>query len=181
MSTRALSNSAVWIDGAGMAEILVAYATKAGGTEEIAEAIGESIRAASHEVTVLDAAAVGTVAPYQAVVLGSALYSGRWRPEAVRLLKRNVGLLATRPVWLFHSGPLGPAQIPQRAPRKIRELAARIGADEPVTFGGRLTPETAVGFLTRKMANGSAAGDYRDWDAIGCWARKIAQQLVAAH
>jgi menaquinone-dependent protoporphyrinogen oxidase len=163
-----------------MSEILVAYATKMAGTKEIAEAIGERIRSAAHEVVVLDAADVTTVAPYKAVVLGSALYAGRWRPEAVKLLKRNADLLAHKPVWLFHSGPLGPEQVPQRAPRKVRELAARIGAEEPATFGGRLTPDTAVGFLAKKMAQGPVAGDYRDWEAIELWAYKIAQQLVAA-
>ena len=163
-----------------MSEILVAYATKMAGTKEIAEAIGERIRSAAHEVVFLDAADVTTVAPYKAVVLGSALYAGRWRPEAVKLLKRNADLLARKPVWLFHSGPLGPEQVPQRAPRKVRELAARIGAEEPTTFGGRLTPDTAVGFLAKKMAQGPVAGDYRDWDAIELWAYRIAQQLVAA-
>jgi menaquinone-dependent protoporphyrinogen oxidase len=98
----------------------------------------------------------------------------------VRLLKRDAGLLAERPVWLFHSGPLGHQQIPQRAPRKVRELAARIGADEPVTFGGRLKPETAVGFLATRMAKGPIAGDYRDWEAIDLWAYRIARHLVAA-
>ncbi|GLY49866.1 flavodoxin domain-containing protein [Lentzea sp. NBRC 102530] len=163
-----------------MAEILVAYATKMTGTKEIAEAIGARIRTASHEVTVLDAAEVQTVAPYKAVVLGSALYAGRWRPEAVKLLKRNADLLAKRPVWLFHSGPLGHEVAPQNAPKKVRELAARIGADEPKTFGGRISPQTAVGFLAKRMAQGPMAGDHRDWEAIDLWAYEIAQQLVAA-
>lgn len=163
-----------------MAEILVAYATKSGSTKEIAEVIAEQIRHAAHEVTVLDAADVRSVEPYKAVVLGSALYAGRWRREAVKLLTRNEKLLARRPVWLFHSGPIGPQQVPQRAPRKVREIAARIGADEPVTFGGRLTSETAVGFIARKMARTSMAGDFRDWDEIRLWAYVISERLVAA-
>jgi menaquinone-dependent protoporphyrinogen oxidase len=163
-----------------MAEILVAYATKMGATKEIAEAIAERIRSASHEVTVLDVADVGSVEPYKAVVLGSALYAGRWRPEAVKFLKRNASVLARKPVWLFHSGPLGTDLSAQKAPPKVRELAVRIGADQPATFGGRLTAETAVGFFARKMAQGSMAGDHRDWDAIALWANNIAEQLVAA-
>ncbi|MET8764898.1 flavodoxin domain-containing protein [Lentzea sp. NPDC004782] len=163
-----------------MAEVLVAYATKMGGTKEIAEAIAARIRAASHEVIVLDAAKVRSVEPYKAVVLGSALYAGRWRPGAVRMLKRTEHALARKPVWLFHSGPLGASQVPQRAPRRVRELAARIGADQPITFGGRLTAQTAAGFLARKMARGPMAGDYRDWDAIDQWAHSIAEHLVAA-
>ncbi|WP_086664205.1 flavodoxin domain-containing protein [Lentzea kentuckyensis] len=163
-----------------MTEILVAYATKMGATKEIAEAIAARIREASHEVTVLDAADVDSVEPYKAVVLGSALYAGRWRKEAVRLLTRNEKLLHTRPLWLFHSGPLGSDLSPQQAPRKVREIAARIGAEEPFTFGGSLTPQTAVGFFARKMAQGSMAGDFRDWDEIDRWAYTIAQRLVAA-
>jgi menaquinone-dependent protoporphyrinogen oxidase len=163
-----------------MTEILVAYATKMGATKEIAEAIATRIRSASHDVVVLDAAHVGSVEPYEAVVLGSALYAGRWRREAVKLLTRNEKLLLTRPLWLFHSGPLGTDLTPRRAPRKVREIAARIGADEPITFGGRLTPETATGFIAKKMAQGPMAGDFRDWDEIERWACTIAQRLVAA-
>jgi menaquinone-dependent protoporphyrinogen oxidase len=163
-----------------MTEILVAYATKMGATKEIAEAIATRIRSASHDVVVLDAADIGSVEPYKAVVLGSALYAGRWRREAVKLLTRNEKLLHTRPLWLFHSGPLGADLAPQQAPRKVREIAARIGAEEPITFGGRLTPETAVGFIARKMATGPMAGDFRNWGEIDRWAYTIAQRLVAA-
>jgi len=163
-----------------MSEILVAYATKMGATKEIAEAIAARIRAASHEAVVLDAADVGSVEPYKAVVLGSALYAGQWRRAAVKLLTRNEKLLHTRPLWLFHCGPLGTELTSQQAPRKVRELAARIGADEPITFGGRLTPENAVGFIAKRMATGPMAGDFRDWDEIDRWAYTIAERLVAA-
>ena len=176
----ALSKVGVRTHCVGMAEILVAYATKSGSNREIAEVVAEQIRHAAHEVTVLDAAEVRSVEPYKAVVLGSALYSGRWRREAVKLLTRNEKALARKPVWLFHSGPVGPQQVPQRAPRQVREIAARIGAEEPITFGGRLSSETAVGFLARRMAQTGAAGDFRDWDEIRLWAYMISERLVAA-
>lgn len=163
-----------------MAEILVAYATKMGATKEIAEAVAKRIRSAAHQVTVLDVADVESVEQYKAVVLGSALYAARWRPEAVRFLKRNAAALARKPVWLFHSGPLGDDLSSQKAPRKVRELATRIGAEQPATFGGRLTPDTAVGFFAKKMAQGPMSGDFRDWNAIELWANHVAEQFVAA-
>ena len=58
-------------------QILVAYATKYGATKEIAEKIGQVLRQAGLRVEVLPAAQVDTLAPYQAVVLGSAVYAGR--------------------------------------------------------------------------------------------------------
>src|SRR5688500_11299839 len=98
-----------------MAEILVAYATKMGATNEFAEAVAAQIRSASDEGTALSDAEVGSVEPYKAVVLGSALYAGRWRPEAGKFLKRNARALSRKPVWLFHSGPLSTNLSHQKA------------------------------------------------------------------
>jgi len=42
-----------------------------------------------------------------AVVLGSAVYMRRWRPEARRFLRRFRRELAHRPFWVFSSGPVG--------------------------------------------------------------------------
>ena len=41
------------------------------------------------------------------IVLGSAVYIGRWRKEAARFLKANEKILSHRLVWLFSSGPTG--------------------------------------------------------------------------
>src|SRR6266540_6285422 len=105
---------------------LVAYATEMGSTREIAEAIGDEIARTGIEVDVVPAAGVTDVRPYQAVVVGSALYMGRWRRPAVLLLKRHTAVLRDRRVWLFHSGPIGKAdQVEaQRAPANVRKLAA---------------------------------------------------------
>ena len=85
--------------------VLVAYGTKHGATAEIAEAIGKALIAAGLGVDVRRARRVRSLAPYQAVVLGSAVYAGRWRRDAMRLLRRAE--LRERAVWLFSSGPVG--------------------------------------------------------------------------
>jgi menaquinone-dependent protoporphyrinogen oxidase len=61
--------------------VLIAYATKYGATAEIAEKISEVLRQAGLTADVLPAAKVSDVTPYQAVVLGSAVYAGQWRGE----------------------------------------------------------------------------------------------------
>lgn len=66
-----------------MSTYLVAYASKMGATREIAEAVGTELLAADHRVSVASAGNVGDVRGYDAVVLGSAVYAGRWRGEAV--------------------------------------------------------------------------------------------------
>jgi menaquinone-dependent protoporphyrinogen oxidase len=158
--------------------VLVAYASKMGATAEIAEGIGAEIRQHGHVVDVLDVRQVRSIAGYDAVVVGSAIYTGRWRPEAVHFLRRFADALRTRQVWLFHSGPVGPhADRQQAMPKKVRRLAQRIDATPATTFAGRLEPDTAKGFLARRMAATELGGDVRDWDLIGAWAQDVAAAI----
>ena len=161
-------------------KVLVAYASKMGATADIAEAIGDELRSHGHDVDVLDVAQVRTIEPYDAVVLGSAIYIRRWRRDAVRFLRSNVDELRKRQVWLFHSGPVGPDKDQEQTmPSAVRHLADKIGAAPAVTFAGRLEQATAKGFLARHLATGNLAGDSRDWAKIRAWADSISTAIPA--
>src|SRR3954462_14122995 len=58
--------------------ILVAYATKHGSTREVAEAVAGTREQRGVDVDVLPAASAGSLDGYDGVVLGGALYTGRW-------------------------------------------------------------------------------------------------------
>lgn len=162
-------------------DVLVAYASKMGGTAGIATTVAEELRAHGVAVDVSPAADVAAVEGYRTVVLGSALYARRWRPDAVRFLKRHARALRGRDVWLFQSGPCGPdaAEPDQPEPSNVARLRAVIDARPPVTFGGVLDPATARGFLARRMARGELAGDFRDPERIRRWAAGIAAVVQA--
>jgi menaquinone-dependent protoporphyrinogen oxidase len=162
-----------------MTAVLVAYAGRHGGTRQIAEVIGAELGEAGLTVEVRDAADVAGVEDYAAVVVGSALYYHRWRPEAVRLLESNARALAERPVWLFHSGPCGPGAATHQVslPANVALLAARIDAERTATFGGRLDPATVRGLIPKLLASGRRAGDFRDWDRIKAWARDVGRRV----
>src|SRR5215207_2803044 len=97
--------------------VLVAYASKHGATEEIAKAIADELRAHGLDVDCLPADQVADPIPYEGVVLGSAIYMARWRRPARKFLSRHRDALAKRPLWVFSSGPL--ARTPTR-PRRNR-------------------------------------------------------------
>jgi menaquinone-dependent protoporphyrinogen oxidase len=167
-------------------QVLVAYATKHGGTAEIAERIGEVLRQAGLRTDVLPADRVGDLASYRAVILGSGVYIGRWRKEAARFLKANEQLLTEQMVWLFSSGPSGegdPVELTEgwRFPGALQPIADRIQPRDIAIFHGVLD-EKRLGFIEKWMIKNIKAplGDFRDWDAIEAWATAIADALKEA-
>ena len=114
------------------ARVLVAYATKYGATAEIARKIGQTLDAAGVPADVMPTDRAGDPTGYDAVVLGSAVYAGRWRGEAVEFLERNEAALTQRPTWIFSSGPTGegdPVQLSNgwRLPKSLEPAAAENG------------------------------------------------------
>ncbi|MBZ4019647.1 flavodoxin domain-containing protein [Streptomyces purpurogeneiscleroticus] len=165
----------------GAANILVAYGTKNGSTAEIADVIADTLRAAGPRCEVRPAADVRDVTEYDAVVLGGALYAGRWHRDAVRFARRHRKALAGRPVWLFSSGPLDPSAGERDIPpvRGAARAAAHLDAREHITFGGCLK-EGARGFLARMILKQGKGGDFRDMDRIRAWARGTAKEIEAS-
>jgi menaquinone-dependent protoporphyrinogen oxidase len=161
-----------------MTRVLVAFASKMGGTQGIAEAIGEELLGRGLDVEVRDVGGVSSVDGYGAVVLGSAIYTARWRPEAARFVRRHSAELAGRRVWLFESGWIGKHPELLAATPGGRRRATRVGADMPVVFGGRLDPDLATGPLDRMLAR-RKSGDFRDFTKIRTWARKVADSVLA--
>lgn len=164
-------------------KVLVAYATKYGATAGIAERIGQTLQQAGLAAEVRLAAGVRDLSPYDAVVLGSAVYTGQWRKEAVDLLTGHERALTDRPVWLFSSGPTGEGDPNEllngwHFPESLEETAARIKPRDIAFFSGEIDPGKLT-FVEKMLVKGINAptGDYRDWEAIESWANSIADAL----
>ncbi|MCJ7513480.1 MAG: flavodoxin domain-containing protein [Anaerolineales bacterium] len=162
---------------------LVAYASKSGGTEQFAHAIGEVMRFACRTVGVQIVDKVDTLDGNQAVVLGSAVYVGQWRKEAVTFLEANETSLASRQVWLFSSGPTGvgdPVELVKgvRLPGALQPVADRIRPRD-IAFSHGVLDTKKVSLAERLVIKGVKApvGDFRDWEQIRAWAASIASAL----
>lgn len=160
--------------------VLVAWGSKAGGTEGIAQILGEKLRAQGIEVVLQLASAVRDVRGFDGVLIGGALYANRWHRTAHRLVARNVAALRQVPVWLFSSGPLDDSADERTIPptSEVATLMQRVGALGHITFGGRLQPD-AKGFPASAMAK-KHAGDWRNPERIAAWAAAIAVTLPHA-
>ena len=123
------------------------------------------------EADLVEPAEVRDLSDYDAVVLGSAVYAGRWMAPATDLVDRCRPQLAGRPVWLFSSGPVGSPAIPAEGPA-VSKLMEQTGALGHHVFAGKLD-RAELGRLERTMVRAVRApeGDYRDWADICEWAR----------
>jgi menaquinone-dependent protoporphyrinogen oxidase len=170
---------------------LVVYASKHGATRGIAERIAAKLGEAGQEAEVRPVEAVDHLIGYDAFVVGSAVYAAHWQKEASAFVRQNRVVLASRPVWLFSSGPLGTQATDAKGrdltvaaePKEIAEFEGAIGPKGHRVFFGALDPGT-LGFSERAIRKLPAArtmlpeGDFRDWAEIDAWASDIAHDLA---
>jgi menaquinone-dependent protoporphyrinogen oxidase len=159
--------------------VLVSAASRHGATVEVAATIGEALRTAGLQVFVLAPDEVDRLDGYDAAVLGSAVYVGRWLEPARDLVERHKVALSRIPVWLFSSGPIGDPLKPAEDPADAAPLAALVGARAHRTFAGCVDRgRLSFGERAVMAAVRAPEGDYRAWDAIEAWAQDIAAALL---
>jgi menaquinone-dependent protoporphyrinogen oxidase len=165
-------------------KVLLTYASRSGSTAEIGDKIAEVLRLTGFAVDLLPVAEVNELEEYSAVILGSAVYYGRWRKEAVKFLKDQEGALMDKKVWFFSSGPAGegdPVALLDgwTFPPLLGEIADRIQPQGTVVFHG-VMERSKMNFIERWLLKKMEAplGDFRDWDSITAWAERIAADLI---
>lgn len=156
--------------------VLVTYSSVHGATAEIARAIALTLGRAGIDADAMPVADVQDVRGYHAVVLGSAVYGGKWRSEAVGFLHRFGLQLFSRDVWLFQSGPLGTSAqgIVKSLPANVGVYAEYLRVEGVATFGGKLDGLSG-GPVAKFLARAGFAGDYRDFTEIRLWAEAVAR------
>jgi menaquinone-dependent protoporphyrinogen oxidase len=158
--------------------VLVIVASKHGSTAEIASALGEGLAGRGITTVVNEVADVSDIKGYDAVLLGSAVYAGRWMKAARELVELRHEELAERPVWLFSSGPVGEPLRPAEDPVDVATITAAIGARGHRVFPGRLD-KSKLGLAEKALVMSMRVpdGDYRNWDEVAAWAGEIADAL----
>lgn len=164
--------------------VLVAYASRAGSTAGVAEAVGRSLTAHGLPVEVRHVSEVQDVTPYWAVVVGSAIRIDRWLPEAMDFIQRHRADLAQRPTAAFlvcmalglASTPQQRAQAEKSADAYMQPVRALINPAREGMFGGALKV-SAIKEAHWRLAFSVIVGlrvwreaDYRNWEAIQGWA-----------
>src|SRR5512138_1511332 len=161
--------------------ILLAYASRFGSTQEVAETIASTLSEAGLEVDLQPMQEVKSLDRYDAVVLGAAIYNAKWNAEAHQFVSRHQGALAQLPVAVFTLGPLSASEAAKRNSRRQLDVElAKYPGLKPIAleiFAGKYDPtKPGLNFFERFLP----ARDYRNWDAIRAWANALSAQLQRA-
>jgi menaquinone-dependent protoporphyrinogen oxidase len=169
-------------------KILVAYASQAGSTGGVAETIGTTLAEGGAAVDVRPVQAVKDLDGYQAVVLGSAIHSGKWLPEAVDFLQGHQAELRRMPTAFFLVCMLAATSSKSNQNFVAQFLADQRALVKPVAegrFAGALlfdkhSPGEAFGLRIFSLycGLGLRGGDYRDPEAIRAWTQNVRPLLV---
>lgn len=171
-------------------KILIGYASPHGSTRQIAEFMARLLRAYDIEVDVVALANVDDVAPYDAVIVGSAIHASMWLQE-VSLFFDRCGEAAKGKTHLF----ITCIRVLEQGGREhcLEEYvhhatleAEAIPLEGVGVFPGKLDV-TGLNWDERWLlasnydgteASKHAYHDYRDWHLVSQWTHNVAQQLA---
>jgi menaquinone-dependent protoporphyrinogen oxidase len=169
-------------------KILVTYASRAGSTAGVAEAIGKTLAESGAQVDIIPMKDVKDLAPYQAVVAGSAIRGRKWLPEAMQFIQTHRAELAQKRFAEFTVCITLAMKNGEQYRAGVREWVAPVRAlVKPLSeglFAGMLDfsklPSNWDTFMLRlSVALGIfPRGDHRDWNAIRTWAESIHPMLI---
>lgn len=173
---------------------LIVFGSRYGSSTEIAEEIGKTMEneGANVDLVNLRKNKVDNIVNYDLIIVGSGIKMGKWTKEPLKFLNKNKSTLQDKKVALFVScgAPLsGKKKMDEAMKLYLEKVANENLSGEPVSmglFGGVFDPDANNGLMYKmamKMAkkgfeekgvDTSKRYDYRDWDEIRDWARKLA-------
>lgn len=158
--------------------VFVTFASRHGSTRAIAETVAAELETVGHTTTFIEVSKVTGLDRFDAVVIGSGIYVNRWLEPAREFITTWQEALSRVPLWMFSSGPVGD-QV-NTDPPEIAGLTYSLNLRDHTVFGGSLDVAklgTGERLITKVVR--APQGDFRDWDAIRAWARRIGQELDA--
>lgn len=164
-----------------MKSVLVCYATRYGSTGEIASVIAGELEKGGFAVTISPLSRVGNPGTYDAVIIGSPLYMGKWLVEARDFVSRFRKELQGLPVAVFTVGYSFRDKMKDYIASSDDALAPVRIFLTPVAAGyfpGRIDTDR-MSLTDREIIklSGITPGDFLNPDEAGRWARELPERL----
>jgi menaquinone-dependent protoporphyrinogen oxidase len=157
--------------------ILITYATRAGSTVEVSQAIAETLVQRGYLVDVIPIKENPQLDGYHAVVIGSAIRMGNWLPEAVKFVQENQQALKQVPVAFYtvHMLNTGEDEASRNARQDyLNQVRPLLIPAAEAFFAGKMD-FSRLSFVDRLIAKMVKAveSDGRDWEEIRSWSQTV--------
>jgi len=168
-----------------LTRVLVAYATRFGSTREIATAIVHELISSGLEAHAAEVNSALNPDDYDAFVIGSPLYGGKWLVAAGMFAAFTSERIDGKPVALFSIGTLGlrnseAGEAEHREfVKSLAEVAPRLNIVGHSVFSGYFERSNLPWYLriVDRFAP-TPQGDHRDWSAIQAWAKSLVPEFT---
>lgn len=173
-------------------KVLLVYGSRYGTAAEIAREIARVMEDGGADVDIKEDKNVKKIdpSPYDLIVVGSGIKMGKWTKNSIKFLKNNKRTLKDKKVALFVSCSAANEEKSREMGWKdyLQKVAAKYLEGEPDEmglFGSKYDPEAKHGMMYKmtmkfwkkdledKGYDTSKPHDFRDWDEIRAWARKL--------
>lgn len=174
---------------------LIVYGTRLGGTTDVSNKIGDTLRKMGFEVNVVEARRkVPSISNYNFIIVGSGIRADQWTKESLNFLEKNASVLHEKKIALFVSCEMATADKKSADAAKetyLIQVAQKFDL-HPISygfFGGLLDFGRSHGLLAdiivrlngrnlRKHGlNTAGVTDKRNWKQIETWTSDIVKLL----
>lgn len=162
-------------------KILIAYASRAGSTAEVAEKIGQVLKDSGAVVDVKSVRDISDIGHYDGIIIGNAVRMFKLLPEVIKFSKRFCRSFKDLPIAYFVVCLTMKENNEKN--RKLAEsyLKPLCEVKEPVSIGlfaGKIDYSKLPFLLSKILRSGKGGemveGDFRNWDLIINWTKKVA-------
>ena len=170
--------------------VLIAYASSCGSTGEVAETIGQVMCDRGAAVDVRLAKSVKDLSSYQAAIIGSAIHSSKWLPEAMRFVESNQKVLSQMPVAYFltcltlYKSNDTTRRIARSYLAPVLDAVPQVKPVDMGFFAGvldysKLSIMVRMVMKSKMRKKGVPEGDHRNWDTIRSWAEGLSSKVLS--
>ena len=157
-------------------KILIAYASEAGSTAEIASFINDILLEAGLSSTHTNIKNINSFDEYDVIFIGSPIYMGKWKKEATKFIEKNQKQLNNKKVFYFLtciSLTLNDEEKLAEVPNFLNYERSLIKPLSEGRFAGVINPKK-LSFMQKMIIKMVKApeGDFRNWEEITQWTKE---------